>query len=65
MESAYAVKCTLDDKLKPTIQLIPIYSQNACTQEMSGNKKTDTLKYIESISFSVKIDSDGYVVNNK
>lgn len=65
MESDYAVKCTLDDKLKPTIQLIPIYSQNACTQEMSGNKKTDTLKYIESISFSVKIDSDGYVVNNK
>ena len=65
MESAYAVKCTLDDKLKPTIQLIPIYSQNACTQEMSGHKKTDTLKYIESISFSVKIDSNGYVVNNK
>lgn len=65
MESAYAVKCTLDDNLNPTIQLIPIYSQNACTQEMSGNKKTDTLKYIESISFSVKIDSDGYVVNNK
>lgn len=61
MPSAYAVNVTLDNDGTPAVRIIPVASSNCHLYKLDKTDRADMLKYIESISFNVKINADGYI----
>lgn len=61
MPSAYAINVMLNSEGAPSVQVIPVTSNNCHLHKSEGSDKKSKLKYLESISFDVKIDADGYI----
>lgn len=61
MVDTYAVKAIFDQNGETHLQVIPVGIAKAYTQELTGDKKTEFYKYLESISFGIDIDENGFV----
>uniref|UniRef100_UPI004055C38B CapA family protein n=1 Tax=Agathobacter sp. TaxID=2021311 RepID=UPI004055C38B len=61
MADTYALKVLWDKDGKTTLQILPVGIANYDTYELKGQERSEFMEYLESISFDVSIDEDGYV----
>lgn len=61
MVDTYALKVLWDVEGKTTLQILPVGITNYDTYELEGTKRSEFIEYLESISFNVSIDEEGYV----
>ena len=61
MVDTYGLKVVFDAEGNTKVQVIPVGTSNYVTKELTGEKRTEFLRYLESISFEVEIDDDGMV----
>lgn len=61
INSTMAVHVTVDEENNSAVQVFPAYASNGCTQLMSEGEAEKLYRYLESISFGVQIDDQGFV----
>jgi len=63
MTDTYALKVVWDAEGTTSLQAIPVDTRNYLTAELTGDEAQAFYDYLESISFGVTIDENGFVTN--